>query len=234
MKKSNFHYFITSVARLPTNQSEVAEAVTMACYTQNRSLIRKRHNKTPYKLLHDQKPDISYLHVFGALYYPTNDSKDLGHVPKLLTPGTISSGLVQNIPSSTPYVLPTKNDWEILFQPNFDEYFNPLPCVDLQVPVVIAPKPTISTEVSHDIEVTHMDNNPYVDFSILEPISKESSSQVVIPNHVHSINQPPKRINEWTKDHLIDNVIGDPSRPVSSRINYKMMPYYFDAFLSSG
>ncbi|GJW71528.1 retrovirus-related pol polyprotein from transposon TNT 1-94 [Tanacetum coccineum] len=53
-----------------------------------------------------------------------------GPMPKLLTLGTISSGLVQNIPSSTPYVPPIKNDWEILFQPMFDEYLSPLPCVD--------------------------------------------------------------------------------------------------------
>ncbi|GJY24311.1 retrovirus-related pol polyprotein from transposon TNT 1-94 [Tanacetum coccineum] len=55
-----------------------AEAVATACYTQNRSLIRKHHNKTPYELLHDRKPDLSYLHVFGALCYPTNDSEDVG------------------------------------------------------------------------------------------------------------------------------------------------------------
>ncbi|GKA19762.1 retrovirus-related pol polyprotein from transposon TNT 1-94 [Tanacetum coccineum] len=54
-----------------------AEAVATACYTQNRSLIHKCHNKTPYKLLHDRKPDLSYLHVFGALCYPNNDSEDL-------------------------------------------------------------------------------------------------------------------------------------------------------------
>ncbi|GJY95413.1 retrovirus-related pol polyprotein from transposon TNT 1-94 [Tanacetum coccineum] len=50
-----------------------AEAVATACYTQNRSMIRRRHGKTPYELLHDKPPDLSYLHVFGALCYPTND-----------------------------------------------------------------------------------------------------------------------------------------------------------------
>ncbi|GJZ90188.1 retrovirus-related pol polyprotein from transposon TNT 1-94, partial [Tanacetum coccineum] len=55
----------------------LAEAFTTACYTQNRSLIRKCHNKTPYELLHDRKPDLSYLYVFGALCYPTNDDEDL-------------------------------------------------------------------------------------------------------------------------------------------------------------
>ncbi|GJR35069.1 retrovirus-related pol polyprotein from transposon TNT 1-94 [Tanacetum coccineum] len=68
-----------------------------------------------------------------------------GPWPKLMTPGTISSGLVPNIPSSTPYVPPTKNDWEILFPPLFDEYLNPPPYVDPQVPAIIAPEPADST-----------------------------------------------------------------------------------------
>ncbi|GKA95248.1 retrovirus-related pol polyprotein from transposon TNT 1-94, partial [Tanacetum coccineum] len=53
------------------------KAIVTACYTQNRSLIRKLHNKTPYELLHDKKHDLSYLHVFDAQCYPTNDSEDL-------------------------------------------------------------------------------------------------------------------------------------------------------------
>ncbi|GJW40861.1 retrovirus-related pol polyprotein from transposon TNT 1-94 [Tanacetum coccineum] len=145
------------------------------------------------------------------------------------------------------YVPPTKNDWEILFQPIFDEYLNPPPCVDPLVPAVIALEPAASTstpssttidqdapftstsqttqetpspvislsveEADHDIEVAHMDNNANVDFPIPKPSYEESSTQDVIPNNVHSINQPPEHINKWTKDHPIDNVIGDPSRP---------------------
>ncbi|GKA12562.1 retrovirus-related pol polyprotein from transposon TNT 1-94 [Tanacetum coccineum] len=67
----------TSVASTP-QQNNVAEAVNTACYTQNRSLIRPRYNKTPYKLIHDKKPDLSYRHVFGSMCYSTNDSEDLG------------------------------------------------------------------------------------------------------------------------------------------------------------
>ncbi|GJU65156.1 retrovirus-related pol polyprotein from transposon TNT 1-94 [Tanacetum coccineum] len=55
-----------------------AEAVATACYTQNRSLIHTIHNKTPYELVHDKKSDLSFLRIFGALCYPTNDSEDLG------------------------------------------------------------------------------------------------------------------------------------------------------------
>ncbi|GJV29477.1 integrase, catalytic region, zinc finger, CCHC-type containing protein [Tanacetum coccineum] len=55
-----------------------AEVVATACYTQNRSLIHTRHNKTPYELVHDKKHDLTFIRVFGALCYPTNDSEDLG------------------------------------------------------------------------------------------------------------------------------------------------------------
>nr|GEX85544.1 hypothetical protein [Tanacetum cinerariifolium] len=56
----------------------LTEAVATACFTQNRSIIRLRHGKTPYELLHNKLPDLSYLYVFGPLCYPTNDSEDLG------------------------------------------------------------------------------------------------------------------------------------------------------------
>ncbi|GKA92140.1 retrovirus-related pol polyprotein from transposon TNT 1-94 [Tanacetum coccineum] len=180
----------------------------------------------------------------------------------------ISSRLVPNIPSSTPYVPPTKNDWEILFQPMFDEYLNPPPCDDPQVPAVIAPEPVVSTgtpssttidqdapptstsqtppetpspviplgveEADRNIEVAHMDKNPFVEFPILKPSSEESFTRVVIPNHVHLINQPPEHIKKWTKDHPIDNVIGGPSRPVSTQqqLQDEALFCYFDAFLS--
>ncbi|GJT42850.1 retrovirus-related pol polyprotein from transposon TNT 1-94 [Tanacetum coccineum] len=55
-----------------------AEAINTTCYTQNRSLIHHRYNKTPYELMQDKKPDLSFFHVFGSLCYPTNDHEDLG------------------------------------------------------------------------------------------------------------------------------------------------------------
>ncbi|GKF83903.1 retrovirus-related pol polyprotein from transposon TNT 1-94, partial [Tanacetum coccineum] len=55
-----------------------AEVMATACYTQKRSLIHTRHYKTPYELVHDKKPNLTFFRVFGALCYPTNDSGDLG------------------------------------------------------------------------------------------------------------------------------------------------------------
>nr|GEU35627.1 retrovirus-related Pol polyprotein from transposon TNT 1-94 [Tanacetum cinerariifolium] len=53
-------------------------AIATACFTQNCSIIHRRFNKTPYELINDKKPDISFLHVFGALCYPKNDREDIG------------------------------------------------------------------------------------------------------------------------------------------------------------
>ncbi|GKD19008.1 retrovirus-related pol polyprotein from transposon TNT 1-94, partial [Tanacetum coccineum] len=56
-----------------------------------------------------------------------------------ITPTTISSGLVPNPPPSTPFVPPSRTDWDILFQPLFDELLTPLPSVDNPAPEVVAP-----------------------------------------------------------------------------------------------
>nr|GEU37561.1 hypothetical protein [Tanacetum cinerariifolium] len=55
-----------------------AEVIATACFTQNRSIIHRRFNKTPYELIKGKKPNISFLHVFGALCYPKNDREDIG------------------------------------------------------------------------------------------------------------------------------------------------------------
>ncbi|GJZ27352.1 retrovirus-related pol polyprotein from transposon TNT 1-94, partial [Tanacetum coccineum] len=131
-----------------------AEAVATACYTQDRSTIHLCHGKTPYELLHDKLPDLSFFHVFGALCYLINDSENLdfdelttmasehnSSEPALheMTPATINLGLMPNPPPSTPFVPPSRTDWDILFKPLFDELLNPPPSVDLPAPKVIAP-----------------------------------------------------------------------------------------------
>ena len=49
-----------------------AEAVNTMCFTQNRSLIHRIHKKTPYEILKDRKPDVSFFHVFGCICYILN------------------------------------------------------------------------------------------------------------------------------------------------------------------
>nr|GEW89683.1 uncharacterized mitochondrial protein AtMg00810-like [Tanacetum cinerariifolium] len=53
-------------------------SITIACFTQNRSIIHLRFNKTPYELINGRKLDITFLYVFGALCYPKNNREDIG------------------------------------------------------------------------------------------------------------------------------------------------------------
>nr|GEU42206.1 retrovirus-related Pol polyprotein from transposon TNT 1-94 [Tanacetum cinerariifolium] len=134
--------------------------------------------KTPYELLHDRKPDLSYLYVFGAVSYPTNDSEDLGK-------------------------LKAKAD----------------------VGIFIGYAPQRSSGIAlHEMTP-----------GALKHSYEESSSHIVIPNNMHSVNQPPEYISKWTKDHSINNVTDDPSRHIFTRhqLQNEALFYYFDAFLSS-
>ncbi|GJW92646.1 retrovirus-related pol polyprotein from transposon TNT 1-94, partial [Tanacetum coccineum] len=280
---------------------EKVEAVATSCYTQNCSIIRLRHCKTPYELLHDKLPDLSFFYVFGALCYLTNDSENLGkriiemiHVdfdeltamasehrssgPVLheMTPAIISLGLMSNPPPSTPLVPPSRTDWEMLFQPLFNELLNPPPSVDHPAPKVIAPidevaapVPAVSTgspssntvdqdvpspsnsqttpdtqppvihndvkEDNHDIEVAHMGNDPYFGISIPKVSSNQSSSSDSIHTIMHPDHQIFEHNKKWTKDHPLENIIGELARPVSTRkqLHEQALFCYYNTLLTA-
>nr|GEY79910.1 retrovirus-related Pol polyprotein from transposon TNT 1-94 [Tanacetum cinerariifolium] len=174
-----------------------------------------------------------------------------------MTPATISSGLVQKPCSSTPYVPPLRNDWDLLFQLMFDKLLNPSPSVDHQAPEVIAPivdvippvqvdstgSPSLTTvdqdapsqsksqttpeiqsavihqdveEVNIDIKVAHMGNDPLFGIHILEVTSAQSLSTISPHTIVQPDHQIPQHNSKWTKNHPLDNIIGQLSRPVST------------------
>ncbi|GJZ26510.1 hypothetical protein Tco_0570763 [Tanacetum coccineum] len=86
----------------------------------------------------------------------TSVQSSSGPAPQLMTPGTLSSGLVPDPIPQPPYVPPIKNDWDILFQPMFDEFFNPSPTVVSPVLVTAAPRHVdpigspVSTSIDQD------------------------------------------------------------------------------------
>nr|GEV74207.1 hypothetical protein [Tanacetum cinerariifolium] len=55
-----------------------AEAVNIACYIQNRVLVNKSQNKTPYKLFNSRTPDIGFLKPFGCHVMILNTLDHLG------------------------------------------------------------------------------------------------------------------------------------------------------------
>ncbi|GJZ28806.1 putative polyprotein [Tanacetum coccineum] len=54
-----------------------AEAITTSYFTQNRSLVIPRHEKTPYHIINGQKPYVKFFHIFGSLFYIVKDGENL-------------------------------------------------------------------------------------------------------------------------------------------------------------
>ncbi|GJV37420.1 retrovirus-related pol polyprotein from transposon TNT 1-94 [Tanacetum coccineum] len=207
--RNNREVHLVYLRHLKERCTEVSLAEVLCyCLLQPKTvpIIHTRHEKTPYELVHNKKPDLTFFRIFGALCYPTNDSENLGklqptadigifvgyapnrkgyriynkrtrqimetiHVtfdelteqmapvqsspgpaPNLLTPGPISSGLVPNPAPAIPYVPPTNKELEMLFQPMFDEYFNPPGIRQDPIPNV-AQDPVIPTGPSVSIAI---------------------------------------------------------------------------------
>nr|GFC98054.1 ribonuclease H-like domain-containing protein [Tanacetum cinerariifolium] len=55
-----------------------AEAVNTACYVQNRILVNKSHNKTPYELFNGRSPTIGFIKPFGCHVMIFNTLEHLG------------------------------------------------------------------------------------------------------------------------------------------------------------
>nr|GEY99710.1 retrovirus-related Pol polyprotein from transposon TNT 1-94 [Tanacetum cinerariifolium] len=92
-----------------------AEAIATVCFTQNRSIIHRRFNKRPYDLINGRKLDISFLDVFEALCYPTNDREDIGKLG--------AKGLdLTYAPSTIKTQQPTEGELDLLFEAMYDDY----------------------------------------------------------------------------------------------------------------
>ncbi|GKB93853.1 putative ribonuclease H-like domain-containing protein [Tanacetum coccineum] len=57
---------------------QIAEAVNTTCYVQNRVLVIKPHNKTPYELFLGRKPALSFMRPFGCPVTILNTIDHLG------------------------------------------------------------------------------------------------------------------------------------------------------------
>nr|GEU85171.1 uncharacterized mitochondrial protein AtMg00810-like [Tanacetum cinerariifolium] len=178
-----------------------AEAISTACFTQNHSIIHRRFNKTPYELIYGRKPDISFLHVFVALYYPKNDRKDIG---KLGAKGDIGffiamyDDYIGGQPLATRRTVPPAQEPQVR-QPS-------------KASTTIAdtvPTPTNSSSLATNIPITSQDvdklnSNAMVDGNtFVNPFANSSTSAAASSSSQN--------------DHPLEQVIGEPSRPVLTR-----------------
>nr|GEU36714.1 hypothetical protein [Tanacetum cinerariifolium] len=65
-----------------------------------------------------------------------------------------------------------------------------------------------------DHTVAPVDNNPFVNIFALEPHSEASSSEDISSTESTYVSQTLHHLNKWSKDHPLDNVIGNPSQPI--------------------
>nr|GEY10132.1 hypothetical protein [Tanacetum cinerariifolium] len=238
-----------------------AEVIATACFIKNRAIIHRRFNKTPYELINDRKPDISFLHVFGALCYPKNDREDIRKLgakgdigffigysadscayrvynhrtqkiietmnvsfdelsamafeqrsskPGLqsMTSGQISPGLnLTYAPSTITTQQPSEGKLDLLFEAMYDDYIGGQPSATARIDV---------DELNPNAMVDgNTFVNPFANSSTSAAAS--SSHQNVDPSNMHTFYQPYPHKFQWTKDHPLEQVIGEPSRPVLTR-----------------
>ncbi|GJR27125.1 putative ribonuclease H-like domain-containing protein [Tanacetum coccineum] len=272
-----------------------AEAIATACYTQNRFVIHRRFNKTPYELINGKKPDISFLHVFGPLCYPKNDREDIGKLgakgdisffigyfanlcayrvynrrtkkiietmnvtfdelsamafeqssskPGLqsITSGQISSRLDLTYALSTITTQKlTERELDLLFEAMHDNYIGGQPLAALrtgpaaQAPQVLrtpmtttttadtAPTPTNSSSQAKNLpntlqDVDELETQQHVQH---QPATIADNVPNAISSNMHTFYQPYPHEYQWTKDHPLEQVIGEPSRPVLTRIQLR-------------
>ncbi|GKF66371.1 hypothetical protein Tco_0192888, partial [Tanacetum coccineum] len=103
--------------------------------------------------------------------------------------------------------------------------------LETQPPII----PNNVEEDNHDIKVVHMGNDPYFGIRIPEVHSDQSSSSDIIHIIVHPDHQISKHNSKWTKDHPLENIIGELERRVSTRLQLheQALFCYHDAFLTT-
>ncbi|GKD80171.1 retrovirus-related pol polyprotein from transposon TNT 1-94 [Tanacetum coccineum] len=238
-----------------------AEAVATTCFTQNRSIINTRHNKTPYELLRGRKPNVEYFHVFGSLCYPTNDRDDLGKMKPKADIGVfigysetlrgfriynrrtkrimetihVKFDEVTTIASEHHYLepelqrfnnqnssddlmnTPSKEDLDNFFGPMFEDYFDTTINSAAQLTHDQEDSPStssiISDEFNQEDSANFDGNTQFVPYDSLNHEENESSTTNLEPSNVQNFHQVQPSTHIWTKDHPLDQVIGDPSKP---------------------
>nr|GFA78799.1 retrovirus-related Pol polyprotein from transposon TNT 1-94 [Tanacetum cinerariifolium] len=198
---------------------------------------------------------VETIHVdFDELTSMASEQRSSGPALNEMTPGMISSGIVHTTSPSTSYVPPLRNDWDLLFQPMFDELLNPPLSVVNQAPKAIAPIVEVippvnadstgspsSTTVEQDAPSTSNSTTPTETQSSIIPQDVGDDNLDIEVAHMGSdplFGIPIPEVNSeqsTTPDHPLNNIIGQLDRPVSTQLQLHEQAFfcYYDAFLTS-
>ncbi|GKD28826.1 hypothetical protein Tco_1239604 [Tanacetum coccineum] len=91
-----------------------------------------------------------------------------------------------------------------------------------------------NVEEPNNEEDAEFDSDTFTNpFAPLVTSSAESSSRIVDTSNMHTFQQPQINTKRWTKDHPLVTIIGNPSKPVSTRrqLATDALWCYFHTFL---
>ncbi|GKC59151.1 retrovirus-related pol polyprotein from transposon TNT 1-94 [Tanacetum coccineum] len=128
---------------------------------------------------------IETIHVtFNELTAMASEQFSSGPGLQHMTPATSSPRLVSNPISQQPCIPPIRNDWDRLFQPMFDEYFNPPPAVVSPVQEAPASKAEV---LADSLVSTSIDQDaPSIKFSAEANMISDPSRSVSTRKQLHT------------------------------------------------
>nr|GEV30976.1 hypothetical protein [Tanacetum cinerariifolium] len=211
-----------------------AEAIATSCFTQNCSLVIPRHEKTPYHIINDRKPSVKFFHIFGSLCYIVRDGEYLDKMKEkdktvttsneldlLFSPmfAELLNGSSQVVSKSSAVSTgdaPNQRQQQHTTPLNNQTTTKPTCQVPTQAPSVV------STENMNQAEMiaknAQIANDAFINiFSTPVQDRGETSSRPVNSSNMHTFYQHHPSEHRWTKDHLLEQVIGNPSQSVRTR-----------------
>nr|GEY78218.1 hypothetical protein [Tanacetum cinerariifolium] len=191
IRTDNGTEFVNQTLREHYEEVDISHETSVARSPQQNGVV-KRRNRTLIEAARTIRTRriVETIHVdFDELMAMASEHSSSGPVLNEMTPAIISSGLVQKSSSSTAHVPPSRNDWDLLFQPMFDELLNPPPSVDPQAPEVVAPIAEVIPPVQ--AESTGSPSSTSVDQDAPSPSKSQTTPKtqsVVIPQDVEEDN----------------------------------------------
>nr|GFA45151.1 hypothetical protein [Tanacetum cinerariifolium] len=188
-----------------------AEAIATACFTQNRSIIHKHFDKTPYELINKRKANIKFFRVFGCRWYVLNDYED---VRKLKAKGDIGVfvGYSKEYVAFRIYNKRTRKIHESM-NVNFDEISE---MASKQFSLELSLSNLNETGKSSNPSVSKVDEASKKDLKDLFQDFYDDTS-FHDPSNVQTFYQPYPHEKKWTKDHPLPKIIGDLKSSVRTR-----------------
>ncbi|GJV50880.1 retrovirus-related pol polyprotein from transposon TNT 1-94 [Tanacetum coccineum] len=218
-----------------------AEAIATACFTQNRSLVIPRQEKTPYHIINKRKHTIKFFHIFGSLCYIVKDGKNLDKMKEKDRDSTSPAPQCQkmalkhnslspdpqshdNVPIANETLTTSLQELEMLSGLMFNEYFNGATQVVSKSSAVTTvdasnkPPTVTANENINQAENVMVDEDEFIN-SFGTPVHEEgeTASHHVDPSNMHTFYKRHPSEYHWTKDHPLEQVLGKPSQPVRTR-----------------